>query len=791
MKLRSVSCAQFAGLRDADVRFQNGINVIYGKNESGKSTLVNLISRTLFQNARIDGRSDKEFIDLYFPSAKRGSQIKGDFADGKLSFETSNGTYTLTKEWGADARCILSTPDGMIRDAKTIDSILRDELVYGEGVYTHLLLSSQRAADAALQTLMDAAKKTDGKQDIVDAVTMAAAECDGVSIDVIGQAIDAKIDELVGKHWDLEFDRPARKQGRWVSGLGEILKAYYALEDAKTVLDDMEALEREADRTAASCATADAEATHAQTAFDAFRGFASMLAVRAERREKIARLEAELAKVRDVLDKWPAQTESLTKALALQREQQARLCLTRYASAKALMTDVCALEERLAATPCPSADDVDAVRKAQRRLQMLQNKLCGVNLAATIRMFGDHKVEIRSLRTGELLDVSGDTVAITEAVSVTVDDVMEMKLSPADVDLAVVTAELHDHQQRIDKTLKTYSVSSLEELEDASIRAMNDRRSLGSMSDKLQMLLGEQSFEDLEHEAKRYDEAVRSAEDIERDIRVLCGGDVVRFIAVTQTIVQGYEAEYNSVDALKAKAFDLTTALEKARASLQTDEDVPAEFATITDPEAYLEQLQTSLSQAQQRKEAALAAKTVAAGRLEGYMERLDGDPKEAREAAQRRLDELKELLHHWMHIKEEFLTQKEQLGGNPMTDLAQRFAENLHILSASRITTEFPDPDRLQMQMYTKDRAVDFAKLSQGTKETVSLSFRLAMLDHLFPEGGGVIVLDDPFANMDAERTAQSMELLKDCATRHQVLFLTCKEEFKTLGGNYIELQS
>lgn len=118
MKIRKISCTQFAGIRERDLSFTDGINVIYGANESGKSTTANLIARTLFQKAKIDRRSDKEFCEMCFPSIRKGSNITADFADGKIIFETKQGSYTLSKEWGTDARCTLSIPDGIVRDQK-------------------------------------------------------------------------------------------------------------------------------------------------------------------------------------------------------------------------------------------------------------------------------------------------------------------------------------------------------------------------------------------------------------------------------------------------------------------------------------------------------------------------------------------------------------------------------------------------------------------------------------------------------------------------------------------------
>ncbi len=124
------------------------------------------------------------------------------------------------------------------------------------------------------------------------------------------------------------------------------------------------------------------------------------------------------------------------------------------------------------------------------------------------------------------------------------------------------------------------------------------------------------------------------------------------------------------------------------------------------------------------------------------------------------------------------------------MQDIAERFTHYLSIISGGKVSSEFPEADKLNMNIYSDNKLLDYGKLSEGTKETVSLAFRLAVLDHLFPDGGGVIVFDDPFTDMDAERTAQSCELIKECAKQHQVIFLTCKEDyFEMLNGNNISL--
>ena len=124
------------------------------------------------------------------------------------------------------------------------------------------------------------------------------------------------------------------------------------------------------------------------------------------------------------------------------------------------------------------------------------------------------------------------------------------------------------------------------------------------------------------------------------------------------------------------------------------------------------------------------------------------------------------------------------------MQDIANHFAHYLAVITDGKVSSEFPEANKLNMNIYSENRLLDYGKLSEGTKETVSLAFRLAVLDHLFPDGGGVIVFDDPFADMDAERTTQSCQLIKECAKRHQVIFLTCKAEYTDIfSGNFVQI--
>lgn len=791
MKINKVSCDQFAGVRDLNVKFEEGLNVVYGKNESGKSTLVNIISRTLFQNSDLDGRRDKQFREAFFPSVPVGGRAITSI-DGKIKFETEKGEYILTKIWGDGAYCTLNSPEGVIRRQDTVDEVLHEALGYGEGVYSEMLFSSQNNTHLSLQSILNAADDSKAKKELVDVVTKAFAESDGLSADAIDKAINQKISEIAGAYWDSASNLPRKKSGggRWAKDLGEILKAYYSLEDAKAVLNQIKYLEQTVDMAAADYEKKNLQSEEAEQKYRNFDKYASSLAVRKVNLEKLDGLKKDISKYTEILSKWPEYEGQLKTATKLQTEKQKRELFDKYNEAKRIYESLEQLKAAQSKLSCPSVNEISGAKSAQRALDGLESKLCGMDIAATVKMLGGNSVEVTSLRTGQKLDLSGEKLSITEAVNINVPNVMEMRLAPADVDVNATECEIKKQKQIISAIFTKYGVDKVELLEDLAWKFGDNDRKIKTAEAQLNFSLGGTSFEELEKSAKSVPSDLRSKDDINADISKLTAGvDIVRFISAKETILDGYVKEYGDIERLKEKLRSAKDEHDKTQKSVQS-ESIPAEYLSISNPDNYKRILQSDLELKKKEREEALNRKTGAISKLDNYKDGLQGDPKEDYESAERNFNEQKTLLAHWQHILEVFQKEKAAITSNPMKDIADSFAKYLGIIAGGKVSSEFLKQDRLDMNIYSDKRPVDYVKLSEGTKETVSLAFRLAVLDHLFPRGGGVIILDDPLTDMDDERIASSCKLISECATRNQVIFLTCKDEYtRLLGGNTIKL--
>ena len=66
---------------------------------------------------------------------------------------------------------------------------------------------------------------------------------------------------------------------------------------------------------------------------------------------------------------------------------------------------------------------------------------------------------------------------------------------------------------------------------------------------------------------------------------------------------------------------------------------------------------------------------------------------------------------------------------------------------------------------------------LSQGYQDLVALCSRLALVDVLYPEEKPILILDDPFTNLDEKKIKESLKLLHTIADERQTIYFTCHD--------------
>ena len=249
MNIKSIKTRQFAGIKNKEVTFEDGLNVLVGNNEAGKSTMIELIYQTLYRDSKLSKskKEDKDFIARFMPS-----DSKGDVVDGTLVFATDDGLYTLQKKWGASEMCeLVTSKDEIIANEKQVREIIDEELVYKRGLYDDVIFASQKSQANVVEHILNKLdKKALVKQDLVSIIASEGmSSTEGIAPEEIEKIIQEKIDALSG-HWDFANDGPDKKRGigkKWVQGVGTILEAYYTKAELEDALQKSEVAEKAID----------------------------------------------------------------------------------------------------------------------------------------------------------------------------------------------------------------------------------------------------------------------------------------------------------------------------------------------------------------------------------------------------------------------------------------------------------------------------------------------------------------------------------------------------------------
>ena len=114
MKIKKVEIISFGKFKNYSIDFSDGFNLIFGKNEDGKSTLMAFISLMLYGTAGSSSRTDisGNFRKKYVPWS--GEKMSGD-----MEIECGGRSYRIHKEFRASAK----TDKVTVTDTETGDPL--------------------------------------------------------------------------------------------------------------------------------------------------------------------------------------------------------------------------------------------------------------------------------------------------------------------------------------------------------------------------------------------------------------------------------------------------------------------------------------------------------------------------------------------------------------------------------------------------------------------------------------------------------------------------------------------
>lgn len=797
MKIKRIECDQFAGIQGREFEFDNGLNIVIGDNECGKSTIVDLIYHILFKDVKLDGRKDSDFIDKYFPKKVSGPQ--GDVIDGTLVFETSNGTYKLKKEWEKrEGICRLTFPDGIsIKSNSEIKEVLTKELKHRAGVYSEIVFASQKRNQIAIESIMRALSKkanslSETRLDLTSTLTQVSLETGGVSLEKIETTLKRNIDELIGR-WDWDADAPeggtakASYKHKWKNGVGLITEAYYEMDRVRSMQAETEAAERavEAEKADIQDLQNKKKETGAKKAtFQRFRGLLGQLSLLSK---AIENQKESIKEQESVLVNWPQFDADIIKARELQGKQKQAAIHDLYVKAQTAQQEFADKNAEFEKLREVDLADIRTLRELLLRKQKEEGKLAGMNLVAKVKQLGGAPIEIKSVSSGNALDILEGEVKITEAVDITVPGVLEIQLKPEGVDAEKVKISIQQKKSQIRELYEKYVVNdidTLQSLADAYATTKQEVERLKLVRDKI---LGDNTWEFVKAENDMVPIGIETEAEIKRQIVDLCGfKSIDAFVGGLEATLSDYKKKYGSIENLRTTINKIKQEKNANQDKLDSMDKIPEEFQGIDDPDQY---------------DAALQAK------IDGYDSKIkehddkihDIERNLGEKSAEEYSDELQEKkavleakkaeYEHWWNIYNVFCRLKEQTGGNPVEDIAEKFREYLAVITEGGLELNSMD-EQMGVQLASGTHALTYDILSDGTKDTISLAFRLAMLEHLYPEGDGLAIFDDPFTDMDPKRVNQSCKLIQKFAKNNQVIFITCDEKYKKLMmGNVVSV--
>ena len=796
MKLRALELDQFRKF-DRLVRIgplSDGLNLMVGPNEMGKSTLLAALTAALFEKHR----SSAKLVQSFQPSRHRTAPRVC------LDFEVDGRPYRIEKQFLKRPFAHLHLPDGARIDGDDAEAELERLLRFDQ--------AGRRSEDDIWGVLWVAQGRSFAPPDLGDGARATLQSClDAELGQAVGDehgpalraAIEAALLELV--------DRRGKPKGRHQALEREVAELRHEIArleaSAAELNDDLARLEDE--QRAFEQLLAAEQAGEEQRALAAARARRDGLLTLAGRVREAQAAELMARQAMAAAERQAAARAELTTALAGARTQAEQAVADAASAASQAAASTAALQwqkdelARLVAERDRQRAQAAGLKNLRRLMRQAEDARAALDGRATeVELTLEPEALARVQIGGRPADRGKQTLQAVDPLEIGIEGIGRIDIRPRVAQAARWRRDLVDAEHGIADLLGRLGLAPSDEppARPGQLSLFAPRSDRPPDAATLDGLLTET---DRQCEALGAQIDAAEAEDKKRDEvhrrEAFAASQAQIRVDETQKHLERIGSELADAEALASQA-DLDAAVADARRSLEVRTAETARLAE-GDPAAALAELEAQIG----RLEQAIEERRTRLGDLRGSLEGLQARVRlhagegfaERLESARRRLAEA-EREHARRSREVEVLRLLQQTLGEAEREAKERYLGPVVERIRPYLQALFPDAQialdgALRITAISRAGADEpFEQLSEGTREQIAILVRLALAELLHDRGlPAVVVLDDALVYSDDARMRRMFEILERAAARLQILVLTCRERlFDELAGTRLHLE-
>ncbi len=802
MHIKSFSTNRFAGLEDLNINFEDGLNVILGENESGKSTIINGIQSSIFKNIKLlkNNNKDKDFIKNFMPISG------GDFIDGKVIISTESGDYEVFREWSNNPNILLKTPNGdLIKDENRVNTILKEALIFGESTYSSIVFAKQKDLKKSIDNII---VDEDITKELSDLLRQTLMELDGVSIDVIKKNLDLELDDLY-KRWNIEKNYPENNRGinnPYKVGIGKVLESFYEKENLRIVTDRAFENEKNFEEVSIKLKEISEYRNKCHSEKIDLEVLSEDINKRSILESNMALINKNLNEYTDINTQWPKNEQKLEfyieeleklekrkekfekELLEVKKSIRKRELIQRIDKIKKINSEKDILEESLKNCKNIVDEDISLLESLNKEIINIET---AINAGKMILKLNNSKKEIFIKRDLEKEEALEENIEYSSKgfISISNEDFI-IEIKSGEIDYDELSKKHLLLKSDFENSLKRLEIKDIEEGKENNKNIKEIQYNILKKSEEINYILSNSKLEDLQEELKDLEDIEENIDEslINFELKNINNEIIEKksTIKINEEKINFWKEKYGTQDRLFDMVIEEKTNLKLKEKEYEKLKPLPKEFEST---DSFLKRLSFLKEESSNLDEEVLRLRTLHLEAKNNLSDETYEELKKSSIEAQRNFEKNLNRGIKLLKIQKVFFQVKEDLEMDPMESLVKEFKRVLSTITLGKYDNSSID-ETFEIELLKNGNKVPLELLSAGTYDSVALAFRFAILKHLFEENSGYVILDDCLVDLDPIRKKEAVALIQEFGKENQIIFTTCDPTTaQMLGGNIIEL--